>query len=193
LSASNQHSVAIVPIGSFGLELIEAISAEVERIFGFQSEVMPILQDLSFAYDANRKQFHSTPILEQLAARIPPEFTRVLAIVNVDLFIPILTHVYGEAQLGGKACIVSTFRLNGGHANINLPEPYLGRIVKEATHELGHTFQLRHCSDHTCLMHYCRNERDVDRKSDQLCRYCQVLLEDELKKERRLDENGQKE
>ena len=182
MSATPEHSVAIVPIGSFGLELIEAISAEIERVFGFQSEVMPLLQDLSFAYDPSRKQFHSTPILEKLADRIPPELTKALAIVTVDLFIPILTHVYGEAQLGGKACMVSTFRLNDGHPNVNLPAQYLGRIVKEAIHELGHTFKLRHCNDHSCLMHYCRNERDVDRKSDKLCRYCRILLEDELKK-----------
>jgi archaemetzincin len=62
-------------------------------------------------------------------------------------------------------------------------EPYLSRIVKEAVHELGHTFTLRHCMDPGCLMHYCRNEGDVDRKTDELCRYCNILLEDALKKD----------
>jgi predicted Zn-dependent protease len=31
-------------------------------------------------------------------------------------------------------------------------------------------------------MHYCRNEEDVDRKSGQLCRYCIIMLEDEIKR-----------
>ena len=53
---------------------------------------------------------------------------------------------------------------------------------QEAIHELGHTFNLRHCKEHTCLMHYCRDEHDVDQKSDQLCRYCKVLLNDEIKR-----------
>jgi archaemetzincin len=177
-----RYSIAIVPVGSFDLELIESIISETERIFGFTCEIMPLLNDLSFAFDTNRKQYHSTPILDALAAKIPPTTARALALVHVDLFIPILTHVYGEAQLGGKACIVSTFRLNEGRPHLNMLQPYLGRIVKEALHELGHTFELRHCKDPSCLMHYCRNESDVDRKSDELCRYCKIMLGDELKK-----------
>jgi archaemetzincin len=65
---------------------------------------------------------------------------------------------------------------------MNAQEVYLQRVIKEAIHELGHTFNLRHCPDHNCIMHYCRSEKDVDRKSDELCRYCKILLEDGLKK-----------
>ncbi|UCG04833.1 MAG: archaemetzincin family Zn-dependent metalloprotease [Desulfobacterales bacterium] len=176
------HSIAIVPVGSFDLELIEFISEQIKQVFGFSCEILPLLNDLAFAFDSNRKQYHSTKILERLADKIPPHVAKALAIVQVDLFIPILTHVYGEAQLGGKVCAVSTFRLNEGHPHLNIREPYLSRIMKEAIHELGHTFTLRHCKDHNCLMHYCRNETDVDRKTEELCRYCKILLEDELKK-----------
>jgi len=182
LTSAAGHSIVIVPIESFDLKLIESICKEIQRVFGFQSKILPLLKDLSFAFDPNRKQYHSTPILQKLADKAPSTAAKVLAVVQVDLFIPILTHVYGEAQLGGKACVVSTFRLNEGHPSANLVEPFLGRIVKEAIHELGHTFRLRHCKDPACLMHYCRDERDVDRKSDELCRYCKILLEDELKK-----------
>ena len=56
------------------------------------------------------------------------------------------------------------------------------RVLKEAVHELGHTFSLRHCKEQTCIMHYCRRIKDVDRKSDQLCRYCRILLQDETKR-----------
>ena len=163
-------------------DLLGPISEEIKRIYGYPTEVLSLLDDLEFAFHPNRNQYHSTPILEQLAQKAPAGAIKVLALVEVDLFIPILTHVYGEAQLGGKACIVSTVRLNEGHSYLNMQEPFLSRIVKEAVHELGHTFQLRHCREHTCLMHYCRNESDVDRKSDQLCRYCKVLLDDETKR-----------
>jgi archaemetzincin len=161
---------------------MEAVAGEIRQVFGFSTETSPILQDLSFALDNNRHQYHSTAILNRLAADIPPQAIRVLAIVQVDLFIPILTHVYGEAQLGGLACIVSTFRLNERRSGMNVPRKYIDRIVKEAIHELGHTFNLRHCPTDTCIMHYCRNEEDVDHKSDQLCRYCIVMLEDEIKR-----------
>ena len=176
------HTIAISPIGDFTPELLDRVRAEIKRIYGFPTEVRSLIEDLEFAFHPNRKQYHSTPILEQLAHKAPPEALKVLALVQVDLFIPILTHVYGEAQLGGKACMVSTIRLNEGHRSLDTQEPYLSRIIKEAIHELGHTFKLRHCREHTCLMHYCRNEGDVDRKSDQLCRYCKVLLDDEVKR-----------
>ncbi len=182
MTSETQHSITIVPIGSFDLELIEFIISEIERIFDLPCEITPLLNDLSFALDRNRKQYHSTQILQRLAEKLPKSTLKILALCHVDLFIPILTHVYGEAQLGGQTCIISTFRLNEGNPHLNLREPYLGRIVKEAVHELGHTFNLRHCNDHGCLMHYCRNESDVDRKTDQLCRYCKILLDDELKK-----------
>jgi archaemetzincin len=55
-------------------------------------------------------------------------------------------------------------------------------VVKEAIHELGHTFNLRHCQDVACVMHYCRSMKEVDRKSNQFCRYCAVLLEDEMRR-----------
>lgn len=176
------HTIIIAPIGDFTLELLDLIRAEIKRIYAFPTEVRPLLEDLEFAFHPNRNQYHSTPILEELARKAPADAIKVLALVQEDLFIPILTHVYGEAQLGGTACIVSTIRLNEGHRSLNTQEPYLNRIIKEAIHELGHTFKLRHCREHTCLMHYCRNESDVDRKSDQLCRYCKVLLEDDIKR-----------
>ena len=176
------NTILISPIGEFTPELLDRISAEIKRIYAFPTEVQSLLDDLEFAFHANRKQYYSTPILEKLAQNAPSGAIKVLALAQVDLFIPILTHVYGEAQLGGTACIVSTIRLNEGHRSLNTQEPYLSRIIKEAIHELGHTFKLRHCREHTCLMHYCRNEDDVDRKSDQLCRYCKVLLDDEVKR-----------
>jgi archaemetzincin len=182
LSSKSAHKIIVSPIGDVAPDLLDPIREEIKRIYGYPTEVLSLLDDIEFAFHPNRIQYHSTPILQQLADKAPADAIKVLALVDVDLFIPILTHVYGEAQLGGKACIVSTIRLNEGHSYLSTQEPFLSRIVKEAIHELGHTFQLRHCREHTCLMHYCRNESDVDRKSDQLCRYCKVLLDDEIKR-----------
>ena len=182
MTSQSEHIILISPVGDLSAELIEATAREIKRVFGFSTETESVLQNLAFALDQNRNQYHSTLILEQLAAKSPSRAIRVIAIAQVDLFIPILTHVYGEAQLGGTACIVSTHRLNEGRSGMNISPKYIDRIVKEAIHELGHTFKLRHCPEHTCIMHYCRNEEDVDRKSDQLCRYCKVMLEDEIKR-----------
>jgi archaemetzincin len=182
LRSKSANKIIISPIGDIIPDLLVPIGDEIKRIYGYPTEILALLDDIDFAFQPNRNQYHSTPVLEQLALNAPADAIKVLALVEVDLFIPILTHVYGEAQLGGKACIVSTIRLNDGRSYLNMQEPFQSRIVKEAIHELGHTFKLRHCREHTCLMHYCRDESDVDRKSDQFCRYCKVLLEDEIKR-----------
>ena len=109
--------------------MVEAVAREIERAFGFATETATALEDLSFALDQNRQQYHSTMILEQLAARMPDHCIRILAITQVDLFIPILTHVYGEAQLGGAASIVSSFRLNESGSALNISPRFMDRIV----------------------------------------------------------------
>jgi archaemetzincin len=181
LSTLPENSIVISPIGDLDKELLEQLAQEISRVFGCQTANIPLLNDLDFALDNERRQYHSTPILEILAGKAPPRAVKVLGIAQVDLFIPILTYVYGEAQLGGKACIISTYRLKEGLTPLNRTVLYRQRVVKEALHELGHTFKLRHCRDQACIMHYCRSTRDVDLKSDQLCRYCTILLDDEIK------------
>lgn len=185
MTSQTDHSIVISTIGDFEAGLFESLSHKISRIFRCRIEEVSLLQNIEFAFDETRDQYHSTRILEELANRAPDSAIKVLAITDVDLFIPILTHVYGEAQLGGKACMISTYRLKDGLSPMEPQEEFLGRVFKEAIHELGHTFNLLHCQDHTCIMHYCRSEDDVDRKSEELCRYCGILLQDALKKARR--------
>jgi archaemetzincin len=178
----NEHTIVISPIGDLEHLPINPIQIGIQQIFHCRTEIVSLITDLNFALDPGRNQYHSSLILEKLADFAPDHAVKVLAICYVDLFIPILTHVYGEAQLGGKTCIISTYRLKQDlppmHPQASLEE----RIIKEAIHELGHTFDLRHCKDQICTMHYCHTIEDVDRKSDQFCRYCKVLLDDEKKR-----------
>ncbi|MBW1783765.1 MAG: archaemetzincin family Zn-dependent metalloprotease [Deltaproteobacteria bacterium] len=180
MNAPKGHIIVISPLGDVDPLVLSRIGREISRIFGYDIETCPLLKDLEFALDIDRGQYHSTEILEALAAIAPPQALKVLAIVDVDLFIPILTHVYGEAQLGGQACIVSSCRLKEALSPAGNPEGLTRRLVKESIHELGHTFNLRHCKDPACIMHYCRTVKDVDRKSSELCRYCTILLGDEI-------------
>jgi archaemetzincin len=176
------HSIAVSPIGDFDPELIAGLCETVHRAFGIPARPHPILKDIPFAWNAERRQYHSTPVLEQLAANAPDWAVKVVALAKVDLYIPILTYVFGEAQLRGRSCIVSTHRLNAPlPPSLSPGSLFQSRLDKEVIHELGHTFNLRHCKDPACIMHHCRTESDVDRKSENLCRYCKVLLSDEYR------------
>jgi archaemetzincin len=187
---SKEHTLLISPIGDLDMDgkLLKQVQERIGKVFGYETRLHPLIEEKDLYADPIRKQYHSTPILETLAIISPPEAVKILALTKVDLFIPVLTHVYGEAQLGGKACILSTYRFT--ERSSFDPETFRCRILKEAIHELGHTFNLRHCQDPACVMHYCRSVREVDRKSHQFCRYCAVFLEDEMKRYRAADGVG---
>jgi len=172
-------TLALSPIGAFQEPLITAVAEAVTVAFDCDTTVAPLLTDAEFAFDPRRHQYHSTAILERLAAGAPDHALKIIGLTSVDLFIPILTHVFGEAQLGGRACVVSTCRLLHSTAPRSAEAPY-HRLTKEAVHELGHTFDLRHCPETACVMHFCRSETDVDLKSGRFCRYCRVLLDDAM-------------
>ncbi|MEJ2641961.1 MAG: hypothetical protein P8010_20545 [Desulfosarcinaceae bacterium] len=202
--------VNVAPIGVFAPDLLTTVVETIRCVFGLECSVAPLIDEIAFAYDSERKQYHSTAILERLTEVAPADdfkvldsngkilaptrkmlastrkilasTRKILAITREDLFIPILTHVYGEAQLGGTSCVVSTHRLGEGISMVNARGRYLDRVAKEAAHELGHTFDLRHCQDAVCIMHYCRSIDDVDHKKSDLCRYCRVLFGDYFKK-----------
>ncbi len=163
-------------------DLLEGVRRRVEREYA-----LPVREHLSRekpegAFDVRRGQHSSTRILGWLQDRHDGA-RRVLGVTDADLFIPILTFVFGEAQLGGRAAVVSTARLGdtplipGEAARIAL------RLQKEAVHELGHTFGLLHCADVRCAMARSPSLRHVDAKSPALCRTCRARA-------RELQENG---
>jgi archaemetzincin len=179
LGTPDSYNLLISPIGDFDPALLEEIGDRLYQVYGFPSQVAPALLDLSFAYHPAREQYHSTPILNKIGSSAPKGYLKVLVLTHVDLFIPILTYVFGEAQLDGKACIVSTFRLSEDNFSIDPEKTFNKRIIKESIHEIGHTFNLRHCKNKECIMNYCHSVKEVDLRKDFLCRYCKVLLEDE--------------
>jgi archaemetzincin len=181
LTTTAKATIQIAPIGAFDTDILSAVEKIVAQVFGLPCRTEPVIDDIGFAWNETRGQFHSTAILGKLSEKVPDDVFKVIALTHSDLFIPILTHVYGEAQLAGRSAIVSTFRLDDGISPVGQRAVYLERIAKEAAHELGHTFDLRHCKDHQCLMHYCRRIGDVDAKTARFCRYCKVLLNDQLK------------
>jgi archaemetzincin len=128
------------------------------------------------AYDEKRKQWRTAPILGWLLEQGPGS-GKVLGITDQDLFIPILTYVFGEAQLGGSAAVVSTARLLDGvdRAGRSL---LVERLSKEALHEVGHAFGLVHCGEERCVMSRSPAVREVDQKAAELCEECRSRLDE---------------
>ena len=132
------------------------------------------------AFDPNRVQHNSSLILQQLIRQPPPDADKILGVLDVDLFIPILTFVFGEAQLQGIGAVVSTHRLHNRF--YGLPENReltTDRLLKEAVHELGHTFGLIHCLQPRCVMNASTYVENIDQKPAEFCSLCQKNLNKE--------------
>ena len=169
--------IYIQPVTTDHSPWIEALEINVYRVFGYHTKVANLDINLEKTFDQARHQFNSSQILLQIITRPPADAVKVLGVVNVDLFIPILTFVFGEAQLRGIGSVISLHRLNNKF--YGLPEDRVlltERLVKEAIHELGHNFGLIHCSNQSCVMKSSTYVEEVDQKSEEMCSRCQELL-----------------
>jgi archaemetzincin len=167
------RAIRIQPLEDQPLYLLDELAAELARIFRVSCRVQTRGLEPSFAFEPARGQYYSTAILERLAADASEDGTRILAVTNLDLYVPVLTSVFGEAQLSGLAAVVSTCRLREEFYGLPANEALLmQRLAKEAVHELGHTWGLRHCPDWRCAMASTHAVERLDLKEARLCDSC---------------------
>jgi archaemetzincin len=172
--------IYLVPIELEDSSYLEEVERFVFNTFGLRTREKEFKINLADAFDQNRGQYNSSLILRQLITKPPADAEKILAVLDVDLFIPILTFVFGEAQLKGTGAVVSTHRLQNRF--YGLPENReltTGRLLKEAVHELGHTFGLIHCLQPKCVMNSSTYVENIDQKSDEICPLCQKSMKTE--------------
>jgi archaemetzincin len=153
-------------------DVLGELAVELAPIFHTACQVRPERLDVAFARHRMRNQYYSTAILQAMQPLIEPG-ARLLAVTSVDLYVPVLTFVFGEAQLSGVCAVVSLHRLREEFYGLpKRPELMRERLVKEAVHELGHTFGLRHCDDWRCVMTSSHGVERLDVKSAEFCFLC---------------------
>lgn len=176
---SLRRFLGLVPLGHVDLQVLQHLCTAIAEFLSLPVRILPSRPLPPHTYHLRRNQYHSTQLLEYLLSEDHDEAFRVLGITAVDLHIPIFTFVFGEAQLDGRAAIISTFRPGGGADNIRPRQPiFLERLIKLGLHELGHTFNLPHCRREGCLMGFAANLEILDQKTVKLCDYCRILLAD---------------
>lgn len=156
---------------------LRPIVKPVTEVFGHSADLQPASLNVATAYDNVRKQYNSTALLAQILRRREATDEKWITVVDVDLYIPVLTFVFGEAQFSGRAAIVSTHRL--ANQFYGLPRNdglLLERLSKEIIHELGHTFGLYHCRQFECVMRSSTYVEEIDLKHTVTCPACQDII-----------------
>jgi archaemetzincin len=171
------NRIHILPLGNLPKGTLAELCGSLGEVFGVRCEVLKSEPAPTCAFNVSRQQYSSTEILASLAAREIRDAWRLVAITPSDLYVPVLTFVFGEAQLEGRCAVVSTCRLRqdfyGLPADANLERR---RLLKEAVHELGHTFGLAHCENYECVMAPSHAVEWIDLKGSRFCEACRRRL-----------------
>jgi archaemetzincin len=156
--------IAVAPVGDAPAEEAAALVPVLRESFGCEVVIAPAVPLPARAWNATRRQYLSTALLDGLARAKRPEWERFLGVADVDLYVPSLNFVFGEGDSTRGVGVLSLVRLHGP------PGLFRKRAATEAVHELGHTYGLAHCSDPYCVMWFSNTLAETDCKGTRFCK-----------------------
>jgi len=162
----------LIPIGNTDKAILEALGHPLEEVFGQRTRIGDSIALTQKSWNQRRDQY----LASMLLSSIPPPRSgdRTLGVVDIDIFAPGLNFVFGQADILGKRALISLQRLRPEFYGLPRDENlFRERALKEAVHELGHTYGLGHCPNPTCVMHFSNSLRDTDLKGWNFCPRCQ--------------------
>jgi archaemetzincin len=170
--------IQLVRVGHVTQDVVDFLCMTLPDSLGLKCSVAKRTLAASSAYSVARHQYNSMDILVLISALKTAPGVKVLGLTPYDLFIPILTFVFGQAQLNNRNAVMSFHRLRQSYYGLpDDEELFLTRCEKEALHELGHTFGLVHCRNFECIMYLSNAIEQVDLKKAVFCRACRTQLD----------------
>lgn len=178
---SEKQTIGIMPFGEIPEIVPKIIAGNIIAYLNLLAEIIPRAENPDYALNGKRLQYDAGTILMNLESSCLNNYEKVIGILDVDLFVPIFSHVFGEAKQEGKYALVSLFRLKKNPDGSVPPSTlFYERAAKVALHELGHLYNLFHCEDKRCLMHFSGGLEDLDETPLYFCRYCTAFFKDAL-------------
>ncbi|MDO9026770.1 MAG: Zn-dependent protease [bacterium] len=175
--ADQSVSIAVVPLDYDQLKMVDFVVSAINSCYHVQVTVLPKQKLPPGSFYRPRQRYRADKILDHLATSIDGKYQKVLGITGRDISTTkgdiYDWGIFGLGSLGGRACVVSTFRLKGKASPTLLKQ----RIAKVVNHELGHTLGLDHCPTFGCLMEDAGGTiKTVDRESGSFCGQCRIKL-----------------
>ncbi len=170
-----RHSwcVEVVRVGAVPPVMLRVLREDLARALAHPVWIAPGVIDPAPAFDPTRGQYLVSALIEMLLQASRQEHVLTLGVTDVDLFLPVFTHVFGTAQLGGPVGVISEFRLRPELSGDPCDAALLRqRLLKEVLHELGHTLGLVHCKAPWCAMSPSRLPEQIDLKDARFCPAC---------------------
>ena len=173
----NKQSILLISHGHFEKDFLEQIANDVAIEYRYPVCREESHIDISAFYDPMRRQYDGNKLLMELDSKDSAGIIKRVGLVRVDLFIPILTYIFGQAAFKGSTGIASLYRLRNEQYGMKKNEILLmNRFTKVVIHELGHTFGLIHCHVPVCVMRSSTYVEDIDQKSQHLCIKCRTEI-----------------
>jgi len=172
---SDESHIDIIPLGQVDELAVSIVAANLQTVLGLNADTLPPLPDPEYAYLPLRDQHAAGKIIKQLESLAGGARFK-LGVVQFDICTPILKFVFGESQLGGKAAVISLFRIRDKDPG----QVYL-RAAKIGLHETGHLLGLGHCRAPDCLMDFSSSTEKLDGLPLRFCSACEYEIARSLK------------
>ena len=170
--------ITLISFGYFEKNFLEELANEVSLEFHSPVKIIKGHLDLSDFHDSTRRQYNGNELLKKVDSTFSSDNVKTLGLFSVDLFIPILTFIFGQAYLEGRTGIASLYRFGNERYGMQKDdEIQYTRLKKEVIHELGHMFGLIHCHMPSCVMRSSTYVEDIDQKSLNLCFTCRSKMD----------------
>lgn len=173
----DQQKITLISFGYFNPGFLRKVAESVKLELGLEVGTREVYMDLIEFYDPARRQYNANRLLNNVDLKHAGDSFRTIGLFTVDLFIPILTFIFGQAYLKGRTGVASTYRLGNELYGMDKDDDLLlERFKKEVIHELGHTLGLVHCHAPSCVMRSVSYVEDIDQKKQSFCPDCRQAM-----------------
>lgn len=179
----SKRIIAVQHFSDFDKDLLDIVYSGIDSMYDVRVVFLTPVALPESAFYRPRNRYRAEIILDFLEERCPKHSSKILGLTGKDISTTKGEYydwgIFGLGTLGGKSCIVSTYRLGKGKVS---NKQFYERFIKVVNHEIGHTLGLFHCARKHCLMEDAKGSiKTVDHETGKFCPSCKQYLTKFLK------------